>query len=339
MTPVLALDAMGGDHAPRAVFEGALQVLESGSGVRFAFFATPEAASLLEKDYPALRAASTCHCTDDVVLASDKPASALRQRRQSTMAQAIRAVAQGEAQAVVSSGNTGAFMAMSLLTLRPLPGIDRPAIVKAMPTLKGFTVVLDLGANATCTAQNLFQFAIMGGVYARVVLGCTRPAVGLLNIGSEENKGHAVIQEAFQLCQDHLPGFLRLHGFVEGDDITSGTVDVVVTDGFTGNVALKTAEGTVRLIVSGLREALTGSLRGKMGALMARPALNRFKASMDPRRYNGAIFLGLNGVAVKSHGGSDGFGFSWAIRSALDLVQGQVLDQTREALTHLPPLR
>ena len=220
-------------------------------------------------------------------------------------------------------------MAMSKFVLKTLPGIDRPAIASFFPTLRGESVLLDLGANLDCDASNLVQFAVMGHVFARTVLGIQKPTVGLLNVGSEEVKGHEAVREAFAILRSaSLPG--EFHGFVEGDDIARGTVDVIVTDGFTGNVALKTLEGTAKLYAEFLKRSFKSSLIARFGYLLARPALNALRVRTDPRRYNGAIFLGLNGVAVKSHGGTDALGFANAIGVAVDMVTQKSLDKIRE---------
>jgi glycerol-3-phosphate acyltransferase PlsX len=236
------------------------------------------------------------------------------------MCLAIEAVKAGRASAAVSAGNTGALMALAKFVLKTLPGIERPAIASLMPTRRSEAVFLDLGANSECDADNLVQFAVMGEVFARAVLGVTKPTVGLLNIGTEEVKGHDTIREAAAaLRASHLP--IEFRGFVEGTDLTSGKVDVVVTDGFTGNVALKVLEGTVGLYTQFLREAFKSSLVAQLGYVLARPALQLLRQRLDPRRYNGAMFLGLNGVVVKSHGGTDALGFANAIGVAVDLVQ------------------
>ena len=236
------------------------------------------------------------------------------------MGLAIDAVKDGRAAAAVSAGNTGALMALSKFVLKTLPGIERPAIASLMPTRRSAAVFLDLGANAECDAANLVQFAVMGEVFARAVLGIAKPTVGLLNVGTEEAKGHDTIREAAAALRAiDLP--IEFRGFVEGTDVTSGKVDVVVTDGFTGNVALKVAEGTVTLYGQFLREAFKSSMLARLGYFLARPALRLARQRLDPRRYNGAMFLGLNGIVVKSHGGTDALGFANAIGVAVDLVQ------------------
>jgi glycerol-3-phosphate acyltransferase PlsX len=269
---------------------------------------------------PHLAARTSIEHTAEAVEADAKPSQVLRQGRDTSMRLAIDAVKDGRASAAVSAGNTGALMALAKFVLKTLPGIERPAIASLMPTRRSETVVLDLGANAECDADNLVQFAVMGEVFARAVLGITKPTVGLLNIGTEDVKGHDTIREAAAaLRASDLP--IEFRGFVEGTDVTSGKVDVVVTDGFTGNVALKVAEGTVALYSQFLREAFKSSLLARLGYFLARPALQLVRQRLDPRRYNGAMFLGLNGIVVKSHGGTDALGFANAIGVAVDLVQ------------------
>jgi glycerol-3-phosphate acyltransferase PlsX len=232
---------------------------------------------------------------------------------------AIDAVAQGKAACVVSAGNTGALMAMAKFVLKTLPGIDRPAIASFFPTLRGESVMLDLGANIECDSRNLVEFAVMGSVFAKTVLGLMEPTVGLLNIGAEEVKGHESIKgAAAQLRTTPLPG--KFHGFIEGNDIPAGAVDVIVTDGFSGNIALKTAEGTAKLYAELLRRTFRSSILAKIGYLLARNAFTKLRKRMDPRRYNGAMFLGLQGVCVKSHGGTDATGFANAVCVAVDMV-------------------
>jgi phosphate acyltransferase len=270
--------------------------------------------------WPALARHVELHHTPDRVESDAKPSQALRQGRHSSMRLAIEAVKEGEAEAMVSAGNTGALMAIAKFVLKTLPGIDRPAIASLMPTRRGETVILDLGANAECDAGNLVEFAVMGEVFARAVRDIAEPTVGLLNIGSEELKGDSTVRAAAAMLRgSSLP--IGFYGFVEGNDITAGTVDVVVTDGFTGNVTLKVIEGTADLISHFLRQAFTSSLAARCGYLLAKPALNRLRQRVDPRRYNGAMFLGLNGIVVKSHGGTDALGFANAIGVAVDLVQ------------------
>ena len=250
------------------------------------------------------------------------------------MSLAVDAVGRGEAHGVVSAGNTGALMAFAKIVLKTLPGIDRPAMGSIFPTQRGESVMLDLGANIGCNSANLVQFAIMGEVFARNVLGVNEPTVGLLNIGSEEGKGNETIRNAAAtLRQSGLP--IQFHGFVEGDDIAAGTVDVVVTDGFAGNIALKTAEGTARLYGGYIRNAFKRSLMSRAGYLLARPALKMLRERLDPRTYNGAMFLGVNGVAVKSHGGTDHKGFANALSVAADMVSQGINPKIIEEMSRI----
>ena len=320
MTLTIALDAMGGDHAPQVVIAGADMARERFPELQFMLFGEGDALRRLLASRSELNARASVEHTPDKVGADAKPSQVLRQGRNTSMRLAIDAVKQGRAGAAVSAGNTGALMALAKFVLKTLPGIERPAIASLMPTRRSAAVFLDLGANAEVDAANLVQFAVMGEVYARAVLGIAKPTVGLLNIGTEDVKGHDTIREAAAaLRASDLP--IEFRGFVEGTDVTSGKVDVVVTDGFTGNVALKVAEGTVALYSQFLREAFKSSLVAKAGYLLARPALQLVRQRLDPRRYNGAMFLGLNGIVVKSHGGTDALGFANAIGVAVDLVQ------------------
>jgi glycerol-3-phosphate acyltransferase PlsX len=259
-----------------------------------------------------------------------KPTASLRVRNAS-MRLAIDAVASGEAAGVVSAGNTGALLALSKIVLKTLPGIDRPAIAGIGPSARGDVVMLDLGANVVCDSRNLVEFAVMGDVFARAVLGLTAPSIGLLNVGSEEQKGDESLRQAAEtLKASHLGA--QFHGFIEGHDIGAGTVDIVVTDGFSGNVALKTGEGALRLVGDLLRQVFSSSLSAKLGYVLARPGLERLREFLDPRRYNGAVMLGLNGVVVKSHGGTDGQGFAHALDVAMDMVEHRFNERIREGL-------
>ncbi len=315
----LSIDAMGGDQAPHMVLEGIDRALDRCPDSRFLLFGDGSRLTPLLDRHPRLSTVAEVRHTSDVVTDDEKPSVALRTARNSSMRLAIDAVGNGEAQGVVSAGNTGALMAMAKFVLKTLPGIDRPAIATYFPTRRGESVMLDLGANVECSADNLVQFAVMGEVFARNVLKLAQPTIGILNVGAEGRKGNdAVRQAATILAESDLP--IRFHGFVEGDDIGAGTVDVIVTDGFTGNIALKTAEGMARLIMHELKAALTGSFTGRLGAALARDALRAFRDHLDPRRYNGAMFLGLNGICVKSHGGTDALGFASAVQVASKLV-------------------
>jgi phosphate acyltransferase len=333
----IALDAMGGDRAPDMVLKGASIALQRFPQVHFLIYGVEGRIRPILAKLPRLSAKTTLHHTDDVVTDDDKPSQALRTGRRSSMRLAIDAVAEGEADGVVSAGNTGALMAMAKFALKMLPGIDRPAMAQYFPTRRGESVMLDLGANIECDADNLVQFALMGEAFARTVLGLHEPTVGLLNVGEEEAKGNdAVRGAAAQLRDADLP--IRFHGFIEGDDIFSGTVDVVVTDGFTGNVALKTAEGTVRLFAEFTRAAFKHSLMARIGYLFARRSLKKLQQRLDPRSYNGAVFLGLQGIAVKSHGSADALAFANAVGVAVDMRVNGFLDQIREGVAHLHAL-
>ena len=324
---------MGGDFAPRAVLRGVNYACKRFPQAQFIIFGDEGRIKPLLKRLARLRRSSIFVHTPDVIAGDDKPATALRTGKNSSMRRAIDAVRDGDAQGVVSAGNTGALMAMSRMVLKMLPGFDRPAMAGFFPTLKGESVMLDLGANIDCTAKNLIQFSIMGEAFAKSVLGSLSPTVGLLNVGSEEMKGHEELREASAILRDHP---MNYHGFIEGDDIAKGTVDVVVADGFSGNVALKSAEGTARLINGFLRETIKSSPFAILGYLMARRAFKKLRARVDPRRYNGAVLLGLNGIVVKSHGGSDALGFATAVGVAVDMVTNGFMESMTERMSATP---
>ena len=318
----IALDAMGGDLAPAMVVEGAAFAENRFSHVDFLFFGDEKLLAPLVNAHPRLSLVSTIHHSADVVTNDDKPSVALRSRRHSSMRLAIDAVKEKEADAVVSAGNTGALMAISKVVLKTLEGIDRPAIASSFPTMRGSTCMLDLGANVQCTAENLVQFAVMGEVFARTVMCVDKPTIGLLNIGVEELKGHYEVREAEAILRaSDLP--MEFYGFIEGNDISAGTVDVVVTDGFSGNIAIKTMEGSVRFFADFMRNALTSSIISRIGAILARGAIARMRDRLDPRHHNGAILMGLNGIVVKSHGGTDALGFEHAIGVAVGMVENE----------------
>lgn len=316
---VIALDAMGGDRAPEIVVAGANVARVRYPDTQFRLFGQREKLEKLLKRFPKLDGVSEIIDAEMVIEPDMKPSQALRRGGKSSMRMAIDDVKMGKASGVVSAGNTGALMAMAKLALRTLPGINRPAIASTFPTQRGQSVMLDLGANIDCDADNLVQFAVMGAAFARSIQGQRRPIVGLLNVGSEESKGHEEIRRAAEILRNaELP--LEFYGFVEGNDITEGTVDVVVADGFSGNIALKTAEGTASMYSDFLRATFRRSLFSKLGYWLAKPALNALKNRVDPRQYNGGMFLGLNGVAVKSHGGTDAQGYANAIGFAVDML-------------------
>ena len=329
----LAIDAMGGDAAPEVVIDGLELAAERHPGARFLLVgdeARVGGALALRK-----RAAKVCSLrhAPEVISGDLKPTAALRMRG-SSMRIAIDAVAAGEAAGIVSAGNTGALMALAKIIIKTMPEIDRPALAAIGPSARGDVVLLDLGANVQCDARNLVEFAIMGDAFARVALGLTTPSIGLLTVGSEELKGDDRVRAAAEILRDSHVG-AQFRGFIEGHDITAGTVDVVVTDGFTGNVALKTGEGALKLMRDLLRQVFTSSVPARLGYLLARPALDRLREWMDPRRYNGAILLGLNGVVVKSHGGTDALGFAHAVDVAMDMVTHGYNDRIRDGFDRL----
>ncbi len=331
----IAFDAMGGDRGPGAALDGAEAALATRKGLSFTIFGPEPTLSPLLKARPRLEAASDLSHVDKIVRMDDKPSQAVRRGRGSSMWAALEAVAEGRATVAVSSGNTGALMAMATLRLRTMADVDRPAIAAFWPRLEGRTVVLDVGANLEATPKMLADWAILGEACARAVSGTARPKVALLNIGQEELKGHDEIRQAADMIRAAAPD-IDFIGFVEGGDIATGMVDVVVTDGFTGNVALKTAEGTARLVGGFVRAAFTRSIGRKLAALVARPALADIKRRMDPSGVNGGVFLGLNGLVVKSHGGADAKGFASALLMAADLAESRF---TEDILRNLAAMR
>lgn len=329
----ISLDAMGGDHGPSIVVPGAARALERHPDLRFLMFGREAEINAELAKFPALREKTSVHHTDVAVSMTDKPSQALRQGRyKSSMWQAIDAVKKGEAEACVSAGNTGALMVMSRFCLKMMPGIDRPAIAAMWPTERGESIVLDVGASIGAEAENLVDMAIMGSAMARIVFDIERPSVGLLNVGVEEIKGVEQVKEAGRILKEvNLPN-LTYAGFVEGDDIGKGTTDVVVTEGFAGNIALKTAEGTAKQIGGYLRAAITRSIMARIGYFFAQGAFRALREKMDPRRVNGGVFLGLDGVVVKSHGGTDAVGFASAVDVAYDMVKYELLAKISKAL-------
>ncbi|PZO67195.1 MAG: phosphate acyltransferase PlsX [Pelagerythrobacter marensis] len=320
--PRIAVDAMGGDEGVRVMVEGA--ALARRRHDRFKFLLVGDEARIARAldNHPNLAGASEIlHC-DDVVGGDEKPTQALRRARSTSMGLAVNAVKRGDAGAAVSAGNTGALMAMSKLALRTLPGIDRPALAALLPTLGDNDVImLDLGANTEADARNLVQFAIMGAAYSRIVSGVAAPRVRLLNIGTEEIKGTDQLQEAAAQLRAATGLALQFDGFVEADKINRGEVDVVVTDGFSGNIALKAIEGAARFVTDLLRRAFTSSIRSKVGFLVSRPATELLRHHLDPNNHNGAVFLGLNGVVVKSHGSANAVGVANAVAVAARLLE------------------
>jgi glycerol-3-phosphate acyltransferase PlsX len=333
---IISIDAMGGDHGPAVVIPGLALAAEllAGRGVRFLVVGDETQIRTELARHAALGPLCEVRHADRVIAMDEKPAQALRRGKGTSLWGAVEALREGQAAACVSAGNTGALMAISKLILRMTGGLDRPAIVASWPTARGFTAVLDVGANVTSDAAQLVEFAIMGEAFHRAVHGADRPSIGVLNVGSEDVKGHEEVREAHRLLRETGLG-LNYHGFVEGNDIGKGTVDVVVTDGFTGNIALKTAEGTARFIGGAMREAFTSTWRNKLGALIAGPALAQLRARLDPSSVNGGPLLGLNGIVVKSHGGADARGFANAVKVAADLAQSRFSSEIEHNLERL----
>ena len=337
---------MGGDHGPPVVVGGVRDYIRRHGGQDVRFLLHGDEAAIAAEMTRCRLTRETCDVrhTVKVVAMDEKPAQAMRRGKGSSLWNAVEAVKSGEAGAVVSAGNTGALMAISKLLLRmSAPNLERPAIVASWPTLKGVTAVLDVGANIESDAEQLIEFAIMGEAFHAAVHGVKKPSIGILNVGSEDMKGHEEVREAHQVLKTGKLD-LNYHGFVEGDDIAKGTVDVVVTDGFTGNIALQTAEGTARFISALLKQALTSGPQAKLGALIAMPALKAMRQKIDPSAINGGPLLGLNGIVVKSHGGADAKGYGNAIRIAVDLARSDYLAKVGanlgrlDAVLHANPL-
>ena len=330
----IALDTMGGDHGPSVTVPGADLALVRHPDSEFLLFGDGAVIGPLLDSLPRLKAASRVIHTDVAIKMSDKPSQALRYGRwKSSMWLAIDAVKKAEADVAVSAGNTGALMAMARFNLKMMPGIERPAIAALGPTMRGESVVLDVGASIGADATHLVHLATMGSAMARVLFDLERPSVGLLNIGVEEVKGLEAVREAGVLLRDANLPHLDYAGFVEGDDIGKGTVDVVVTEGFAGNIALKTAEGTARQIGEYLRNAMSRTWRAKLGYLLARGAFRILREKMDPRASNGGVFLGLNGIVIKSHGGTDPEGFAAAVDLGYDMARYELLTKINQTLT------
>ena len=327
---ILAVDAMGGDHAPEAILAGLEIAAERHPGAKFLIFGDAGRLEPLIAKTKRLKNQSVLRHTVDAVSGDMKPTVALR-LRDSSMRRAIDSVLQQEAAGVISAGNTGALLALSKIVLKTLKGIDRPAMAAIAPSAKGDVVMLDLGLNVVYDSRNLVEFALMGEMFARVALGLPKPSFGLLNIGSEEGKGDEILRAAAQALRESPIG-AQFHGFVEGHDIAAGTVDVVVTAGFTGNVALKTGEGALKLVGDLLKRVFNSGPLAKAGYLLARGGLRRLKEWLDPRRYNGAVLLGLNGVVVKSHGGADAEGFAHAVDVAMDMISNDFNSRIAEGL-------
>jgi len=333
----ISLDAMGGDHGAAVVVPGAALALERHPGLTFQMCGDQARIAPLLAAHPKLQAVTEIVHTEVSVSMDDKPSQALRSgRNKSSMWKAVQAVRDGTADAAVSAGNTGALMAMAKICLKTMAHIERPAIACMWPTTRGESIVLDVGATIGADAGHLVDMAIMGAAMARIVFDLERPTVGLLNVGTEEIKGIETVKEAARILRERDLPFLNYRGFVEGDDLGKGTVDVVVTEGFTGNIALKTAEGTARQIAEYLRAAMGRTLMAKIGYLFARQAFEALRDKMDPRKVNGGVFLGLEGVVIKSHGGTDALGFASAIDIAYDMAHFELMRTIREMLEHQP---
>ncbi|GHU00399.1 phosphate acyltransferase [Alphaproteobacteria bacterium] len=328
----IAVDLMGGDNAPLAIVDGMALAAQEAPDVRFIAYGNAAMVAPLILHNPRLRPVCAVRHSGDKVASDEKPSIALRTGRNSSMWHAIGAVKSGQAAAVVSAGNTGALMAMSKLALRPLPGVHRPAIIAVMPTLvddKG-VVMLDLGAGVEADEGSLVQFAVMGAIYSRALFGAKNPRVGLLNIGEEDIKGRDEIRAAAALLRERDGLDFQFGGFAEGTDIGKGAFDVIVTDGFTGNVALKTVEGTFKLVVGTIKNMAASSIVDKACALLAMPLLRRLVGRVDPRKFNGAMFIGLDGISVKMHGNSDAVAVCHAVLTAASLARAGVTGKIRD---------
>jgi len=329
----ISVDVMGGDFGPKVAIPGAAKALERHPDIRFVLFGISAECEPILAQYPKLKAASVFHHCDVAVAMDEKPSQALRRGRgKSSMWRAIDAVAKNEADVAVSAGNTGALMAMSKFCLRMMANIERPAIAGIWPTLKGESIVLDIGATIGADAGQLFDFALMGGAMARALFEIDRPTLGLLNVGVEEIKGQEEVKAAGQLIREANFDTIDYYGFVEGDDIGRGTVDVVVTEGFAGNIALKAAEGTARQMAEYLRAAMSRTWLAKLGYILAKSAFDRVREKMDPRKVNGGVFLGLNGIVIKSHGGTDAEGFAAAVDVGYDMARNGLKDKIEKDL-------
>ena len=327
---VISVDAMGGDKSPRVVIEGLAITIKKNPDARFILFGDETKVKPILEQYPDLCKVCELRHTSEMVRNEDKPSQVIRNRNTS-MYMAIDAVKKGDAQAVVSAGNTGALMAISKLVLKTITKIHRPAIVSIMPHRTGKYVMLDLGANTECSAINLAEFSLMGDILARNALGVEKPRVALLNIGAEEMKGKEEIRQAAQLIKNSKMN-IDFRGYIEPHEIPNGVADVIVSDGFTGNIALKSTEGTARLVIRMVKDAIKNSFWAKLGIPFMLGVILKIKKTMDPRLYNGAMFVGLNGLSVKSHGGTDALGFSVAVNNAISLVRQNFVTTIREEI-------
>ena len=316
----LALDVMSGERDPHASIDAAIQALENDDALKF--YLVGDEKKILDHFPKELMQRIEIIHTDEVVSMNESPVDALRKKKNSSMRLSVNLVSEGKADACVSSGNTGALMANAKYVLKTLPTIDRPAFMKAIPTKGDYTYMLDLGANSTCTAEQLYQFALMGNVVAREIKGISSPKVALLNIGEEEIKGHEMIKEASLLLEESSINYV---GYLEGNDIVENKADVIVTDGFTGNIAIKAMEGTIELMTSVLKQSLIDESNDESASGASKYALDIFKSSIDPRKHNGAFLVGLNGIVIKSHGSSDSYGYYHAILTAVNEVKKEII--------------
>ena len=330
MTQVIAIDAMGGDIGPKVTVPASLNILKNRSDLKIILVGqSAQIKKFIPKSFKNLDRLEIIHA-DQVVGMDEQPQTALKNKKNSSMRIALNLVKEGRANATVSAGNTGALMATARFVLRMLPSIDRPAIATFLPSQKGSTCMLDLGANSDCNSHHLVQFAIMGSMLSAAITNKKRPTIGLLNIGSEDIKGNELTKETFKLLKE---SHLNFYGNVEGNDIFKGTTDVVVCDGFVGNVALKTIEGFAQMFAKFLTQEYKKNIFSKLSALISLPVLRGFKKRLDPRRYNGASFLGINGIVIKSHGGTDAFGFEHAIETAYEEIKFNVIKKITKQLT------
>ena len=332
----IALDAMGGDFGPSVIVPGAAMALTRRPDTEYIFVGdSAQISSLLDRD-PKLKARSRVLHAETAVRMDEKPSQALRRgRRTSSMWLALETVKKGEADLIVSAGNTGALMAMSKFALRTMAQLDRPALAAIWPTVRGESIVLDVGASIGADAQHFVDLAAMGAAMANIVFDLERPTVGLLNVGVEEIKGLEEVKAAHRILRGAQLPNMEYHGFVEGNDLGRGTVDVVVTEGFTGNIALKTAEGTAKQMAAYLRAAMSQDFMSKIGYLFARNAFKALRDKLDPRNQNGAVFLGLEGIVIKSHGGADAIGFAGAVEIGYEMVRHDFLEKIRQSLSVL----
>ncbi len=323
----IALDCMGGDNAPRAIIAGAEMFASSNSDVDFRLYGDSKLLNSMLEGCEYLQGRNSVIHADQVISSHDKPSVALKKGIKSSMRLAINSIKDKESDAVISAGNTGALMAISKIVLRPIDLIDRPAIVTVLPNMKKYgTVMLDMGANIECGPEVLYQFAVMGHAFAKIMLKIEKPTIGVLNVGSEEMKGNESVKGVAALLKESIFAD-SFYGYVEGDDIAKGTVDVVVADGFCGNIVLKSIEGTAKMVSGILKEGFSSSILAKIGYLLASNSLSKAFRKVDPRRYNGAMFVGLNGIVVKSHGSADKVSFCNAINVAVSLVRDKINEE------------